>query len=348
MKLVWGKLCEKSRNRLKAAWLVTAGVVAIYVGAVAPINEMRTVRQERASGLAAVAEWQPASMWHGGYTMRLPMLQKGVIGGVPGGTVDRARVARSVAEPASASAYLDSDDERKVIRIASMDLVAKIPRETSEKIRQLAERSGGFVERAETYGGESASSASLTIRVPVNKFPQVRDEIGKLALRVESEKLNAQDVTKQYVDLAARLRNLRAQETQYLTILKQAKTVKDTIEVTDKLDEVRGQIEQQQAEFDALSKQVETVALSVTLRAETEVQVFGLNWRPLYQLKLAARQGLESLADYAAAMASLLFFLPTVLLWLATILIGAALGWRGLRWAGKALFARRPVVVTTQ
>jgi hypothetical protein len=45
---------------------------------------------------------------------------------------------------------------------------------------------------------------------------------------------------------------------QYLGILKQAKTVKDTVEVTDKLDEVRGEIEQQQAEFEALSKQVET------------------------------------------------------------------------------------------
>jgi len=62
---------------------------------------------------------------------------------------------------------------------------------------------------------------------------------------------------------------------------------------------------------------------------------------PLYQLKLAARQGLESIANYAAAMASFLFYLPTVLLWLATILIGAATGWRLLRWAGKALFVPR-------
>jgi len=58
----------------------------------------------------------------------------------------------------------------------------------------------------------------------------------------------------------------------------------------------------------------------------------------LYQLKLAARQGLDGIGDYAAAMASFLFYLPTVLLWLATILIGTAVGWRIQRWAGKALF----------
>jgi predicted membrane protein len=42
--------------------------------------------------------------------------------------------------------------------------------------------------------------------------------------------------------------------------------------------------------------------------------------------------------DYAASMSSFIFYLPTVLLWLATILIGAALGWRILRWAGRVLF----------
>jgi len=149
------------------------------------------------------------------------------------------------------------------------------------------------------------------------------------------------------VDQSARLRNLRAQEMQYLGILKQAKTVKDTLEVSDKLNEVRGEIEEQQAEFDALSKQVETVALTISLRAEADAQVFGLKWRPLYQLKLAARQGMDGLGDYAASMASFLFYLPAVLLWLATILIGAAIGWRILCWAGKALFIPRtkPAIV---
>ena len=99
----------------------------------------------------------------------------------------------------------------------------------------------------------------------MDKFELIGAEISKLGVRVESEKLEAQDVTKQYVDLSARLHNFHAQEAQYLGILKQAKTVKDTVEVSDKLNEVRAQIEQQQAEFDALSKQVETVALTINL-----------------------------------------------------------------------------------
>jgi hypothetical protein len=43
-------------------------------------------------------------------------------------------------------------------------------------------------------------------------------------------------------------------------------------------------------------------------------------------------------------MATILCYLPSILLWLATILLGAAVGWRILRWAAKAFFASRPKV----
>lgn len=341
MQIPFGAFWQMSRNRLKVGWLITAGLVAIYVGAIEPMNQVRNIATERASGLAAGPEWQPVSLWH--QTRLSAMLQKGVVGGVPGGItpanqsaiVDIALVDAPAAPPPPPPR---TSADRKMVRTGLMDLVVKNPRNTSEKISELAEHSGGFLVSSETYGAQDASSASLQIRVPANKFEEVRTEIRKLGLQVDSEKLQSEDVTKQYVDEAARLRNLRAQETQYLRILKQAKTVKDTLEVSDKLNEVRGEIEQQQAEFDLLSKQVDTVALTISLRPETDVRVFGLNWRPLYHLKLAARQGLDSIGDYASAMGLFLFYLPTVLLWLTTILIGAAIGGRTLRWAGRALF----------
>jgi hypothetical protein len=198
---------------------------------------------------------------------------------------------------------------------------------------------GGFLVSSEVSGGQDAGSGSLTVRVPAARFEEARSEIRKLGLRVESEKVEAQDVTRQYVDEDANLRNLRAEEVQYLAILKQAHTVKDTLEVSEKLSEVRGQIEQQQAEFDALSKQIETVAITVSLRAEVEAQVFGLHWRPLYQMKLALRDGLDAIAGYGAAMTATIFYLPAVLLWVITIVVGAAVGWKGLRWAARVFFA---------
>jgi len=345
MVIRWGVFFAKSRTALKTGWLITAGVVALYLGLIQPRDRVRGIASEKATGLAAVSGgvgWEPISLWR--QPSILPhfrsdaYLQKGIVGGVP---VDRAVVA-----PASLMTFSGgraggeegSSEDRRLVRTESLSLIVKAPAETAEKIIQIAEGAGGFLVTSNVNGGADAIGASLSIRVPTDKFEEVRAQIRKLSLRMENESIDAQDVTKQYVDQEARLRNLRAQEQQYLGILRKAATVKDTLEVSDKLNEVRGAIEERQAEFEALSKQVETVAINITLRAEADAQVFGLNWRPLYQLKIAAREGLDGLGEYAASMTTFVFYLPTILLWLFTILAGAAVGWRILKWAARRLF----------
>jgi hypothetical protein len=222
-----------------------------------------------------------------------------------------------------ASPKAETETGRKLVRTMSMSMVVQHPAVTADRITALAENLGGYLVSSEN-GGQSATSATLTIRVPVARFEEVRTSIRGLAMRVETEKVEAQDVTRQYVDQDANLRNLRAEEAQYLSILKQAITVKDLLAVSEKLSEVRGQIEQQQSEFNVLSRQVETVSITIQLRTESEAQVGGLNWRPLYQLKIALRDGLDSVANYATAMITILFYLPAALLWTGTIL-GAVL-----------------------
>jgi len=234
--------------------------------------------------------------------------------------------------------------DRKIIRTSSLEIVVQRPAQVMDKIMALAEMEGGYLESSQG-GGQDAAGGSLTIRVPAARFEETRAQVRKLGLRVENETISAQDVTRQYVDQDANLRNLRAEEVQYLAILKQAKTVKDLLAVSQQISEVRGQIEQQQAEFNALSKQTETVAISISLRTEGETQVFGLNWRPLYQVKLALRDGLDSVAGYASAMMAFLFYLPAVLLWVGTIVGGAVVGWKLLRWVGRRWFGWSAVIV---
>jgi hypothetical protein len=352
MAICWGAFSTNSKKALKTGWLITAGVIALYLGVIQPRDRARSIASEKATGLAAVsggAGWEPISLWH--QTSILPhfartSVAKDIVGGA---SVDRAVVMNYLVAPpppgnSSGGGIEGSSPDRKLVRTASLGLIVKTPAQAAEQVTQLAQRAGGFLVASNVNGGADATSASLSIRVPAAKFDEVRTQIRKLGLRIENESIEAQDVTKQYVDQEARLRNLRAQEQQYLGILRKAANVKDTLEVSDKLNEVRGAIEERQAEFEALSKQVETVAINITLRAEADAQVFGLNWRPLYQVKIAAREGLGGLADYAASMTALVFYLPTVMLWLFTILAGAAIGWRILRWSAKVLFGFPKVV----
>jgi hypothetical protein len=333
MGIDWHAFWQDGRKWLKTAWLITAVLVAAYGGVIRPSRAFRGIAMEKTTALAAIERNRH-------WPVPLPQsvdnatLAAGVVGGVPGGLA-------SLSAPPMMTYVSPSEGlaDRKLVRTSSIDLLVKRPAESAEEIRSLTERVGGFLVKSQTNGAQDATNASLTIRVPAARFAEVAAEIRKLGLRVEGEQMEAADVTKQYVDQVAHLRNLRAQEAQYLTILKHARTVKDTLDVSEKLNGVRGEIEQQQAEFEMLSKQVETVAITVSLHSETEANVFGLHWRPLYELKLAVMQGLEGLADYATAMFSFVFYLPALLLWLATILVGAALGWKALRLGVRVLFA---------
>jgi hypothetical protein len=272
--------------------------------------------------------------------------QSGYKDKVPAATVTKGQTPvnlatdrMALAGQAAAHTTLASDTfDRKIVRTGSLQAVVKSPVETAEKVRLMAEGLGGYVESLQINAGQNAPTASMTIRVPAARLEDAKAEFRKLTIRTENEQSNASDVTRQYVDLDARIRNLRAQEAQYLNIMKSATKVKDMLEVSENLSEVRGQIEQQQAEFAALSKQVETVALTLSLRAEPLAPGVA-HWRPLYELQMASRDALDGLTNYANTMMAVILEIPVLLLWLATIVLGVAGSWRALRWVARVFFA---------
>lgn len=341
MTIHWGVFWTRNRKSLKVCCLIAAAVVAFYAGVIRPQERNFGIASSRATGLAseAGASWAPPlSLWRQASffnsAARMPMLQKGVS--------VRARLMSYGSSDADKSEQPTGD--RKLVRTASLSLIVKSPAQCAGKIVRLAQDAGGFLVSSQISGGADAVYASLSIRVPTERFEAVSTQIRSFATHVEEDNLESEDVTRQYVDDDARLRNLRAQEQQYLGILRKAASIKDTLEVSDKLNQVRGAIEEKQAEFAALSKRVETVALNISLRGEAEAQVFGLHWRPLYQLKSAAREGLNGLGDYAASMTFFAFYLPTIALWLFTIFVVAAICWRILRWAARVFFRSAKVL----
>jgi chemotaxis protein histidine kinase CheA len=313
----------KSVNNLWKPLVIGSGIILLAVSIAIP-NQLRT---RSAAGVPALEHMYASTRLE---NMALP--DAAPVSLPAAGAV--VAELKSAAQPAEKSATAD----RKIVRTGALELTVKSPADAAEQIRRMAESMGGYLETAQIGGTKEAPTADITIRVPATHFEDAKAQIRKLASRVESEKTDALDVTRRYVDMEARLRNLRAEEAQYLTIMKSAYKVDDLLEVTQKLSEVRGQIEQQQAEFQTLSKQIETVAITISLRTLADTQVFGLNWRPLYQLKLAFRNGLDALADYATTMAAILFYVPVILAWSITILFAAVVGWRALRWTGHRFF----------
>ena len=50
-----GNFWHESRAYLKTGWLITAGLIALYLGAIAPLENARSNSMQKATGLSAVA-----------------------------------------------------------------------------------------------------------------------------------------------------------------------------------------------------------------------------------------------------------------------------------------------------
>ena len=306
----------------------------------------RTVMEQRASGLGAVAGayygedsavgWEPTSLWRQSTLGNLAWGRRDGIAESHGPMLSRAAYRHPMADRPEESGAV----ERKIVRTAHLRLVVKDPSQALEAITALARQFSGYAASSQIQGWDEDRSASVTIRIPAERFDEARVALRGLAVRVDDETIEASDVTKQFFDYQATLANYRAEEAQYLEILKRATAVKDVLAVSQQLAEVRGRIHTTEGESRYLSQQIAMASIEVALRTETEAQVAGLHWRPLFVLRQAARDGVDGLADYAAAMLALLLRLPAIVLWVATVLFLAKYAWKLLRWWWKAIEVR--------
>jgi len=223
-------------------------------------------------------------------------------------------------------------DGPKIIRKAQLDLMVANCAEALKKIEVLAAAESGFVESSTLEG----NSARITLRVPSGRLDGVRGKLKEIAVRVEVDSVAASDVSKQYVDRDSRLRNLRAEEQQFLDIMKKSHTVPDVLAVTKELAQVRSEIEQAEADFRHLNEQIDMAEIDVTLAAEPSR---GPGWTLGSSIKSAVKALGASLTGLADFLIWLLVNLPLLALWALTVFFLAAGGWYVLRKAARAMRA---------
>jgi uncharacterized protein DUF4349 len=223
----------------------------------------------------------------------------------------------------------DSIPDRKIIQTAEMGLIVDNVDDAIAKATKLTTDLGGFIEKSESAQSRSGKRrAAMTLRVPQSKLEHARQSLRALGTLVESDKIEAQDVTRQFVDSEAHLRNYRAEEEQYLAIMRQAKTVKDTVEVAEKLSEVRGEIETLTADLKYLKAQVEMSTINVSFRTEPSQELGDVRWKPLAKAKESWHNMISGLAEFGDTLIGLVIMLPLIALWVIAIYGIGFIVWR--------------------
>jgi Domain of unknown function (DUF4349) len=106
----------------------------------------------------------------------------------------------------------------------------------------IAGEHGGYVLSTQVTDTEEGFG-TVVLRVPANEFEAalaaIRDDLGE----VKSDRVSGQDVSEEFVDLEARLRNFTAQEAVLLRLMNRAQTVVATIRVQRELTDIQLEIE---------------------------------------------------------------------------------------------------------
>jgi uncharacterized protein DUF4349 len=210
--------------------------------------------------------------------------------------------------------------ERKLIQNAELGLIVGDVRSTAEEIRRLTELSHGEIDKLEILESSSGFlSATLLVRVPASGLGNALTEFKKLAVRVEREQISARDVSSEFYDNEAHMSNLRAEEQQYLAIMKQARTIKDTLEVSEKLSDARDKIERLQTQIQLMTHDIEMSLVNVALMQASDARVSGVRWRPVYNAKMAAHDLLVGLSEWSDWFVAVVVKLPLIALWAVTV-----------------------------
>ncbi len=155
--------------------------------------------------------------------------------------------------------------DRMVIRTASMALLVEDVTASLNEITNLANVNGGYVINSDKREDQSRLYASINFRVDAAKFSDTLQALRNLAVDVRSESTTGQDVTEEYVDLDAQLRNLEASETQLLALMEKAGKVEEILQVQQQLTNTRGQIEQIKGRMQYLQQSTSLSSIYVSL-----------------------------------------------------------------------------------
>ncbi len=170
----------------------------------------------------------------------------------------------------------------------------------------------------------------LTLKVPGERLDAVLGEVRRLAEEIEREQLRTEDVTAQYVDLEARLRTLRATETELRGLLAESRSrghkAEDIMAIYRQLLEIRTGVEQAQGQLAALAESTTYSTINVTLRpTEAATPLAAEEWSALDTLRRSARglvralQGLADLAIYVLVVVAPVLILLALPVWAALV-----------------------------
>jgi len=158
------------------------------------------------------------------------------------GIVPQTDTYSKTVAPTYTSTELNSNDQ-KIVKRGNANIEVQSFDSSISKIKELTSNFGGYITNSNMWTSDSGNkSGNITVKIPEKRFEEFGDSLNQVG-EIKSKETSAYDVTEEYIDLQARLKNLRNQEKRYTELLSMAKDVQDVLAIESQLGRIRNEIE---------------------------------------------------------------------------------------------------------
>jgi type II secretory pathway pseudopilin PulG len=161
-------------------------------------------------------------------------------------------------------------DPRKIVYTAEIVLSVEDFSRAERALAREVKAEGGYFADTELTGSSGASRfGTWKVRIPVDRFDRFREAVARIG-ELQSSRTNSQDVTDEYYDLEARIRNKKVEEARLLKHLEESTAkLKDTLDVERELSRVREELERQEGRRLLLQNLSSMTTVTVIMNALT-------------------------------------------------------------------------------
>lgn len=216
--------------------------------------------------------------------------------------------------------------QRKIIFNATIALRVDDLDEGANLLFRLVEQTGGYISSSKTHGNAgSARSSEWTMRIPGGRFSGFNNNVAALG-EVVTNSMTSQEVTAEFHDLDAHIRNKQQEEKRLQEYLDNSTAkLEDILKVEREITRVRGEVESMQGRLRVLADLTSLSTVTVRMSEVVDFVPPVLAREPTFGEQIAStwQATVDSMADFGQAMVLLaikvvpwlvLFGLPAVLI----------------------------------
>lgn len=234
--------------------------------------------------------------------------------------------------PLPAKPVSNPDWDKKIIKNATLKLEVKDFRSYNDNVHKTVKQFGGYIAQEEQNLSDEKSETVISIKVPVDQFETMMNQLPAGDIKVIERKITTEDVTGEVVDTKSRLEAKRQMRLKYLEFLKQSKNMQEVLQVQNEVNGIQEEIESAAGRIVFLSHQSSFSTINLTFYQPQPGYKPSVDETPSFVTRVshAFKTGANFIAD---------LFVGLIAVWpLLLIIIGLYFGWK------KIKSSRKPVI----